>query len=280
MVSNGQINRTLLRVSFYKMKQYLSGKTKAILNEMTYKVIAMFCLVMLNPLEAQDPIRKGVTSINMGLSLPLGSFGSQDFNNYDAGYASIGIVTDFKFSYLLNPKIGVVGIWRGQSNFYNSGAYAQGMANYLGAGSPPGSTTVYVESGSYSLGAIMAGVYSPFSMKDRFSVEPHLLLGIAAPTMPSRTTEAYDDGIKLTTFAREQSTAISFAYNLGASFKMDILKSTCLILNLDFYSTRASWTNVRNIGIGHITNKAEIKYFDYYQRIRSLNLSAGLGFKF
>jgi hypothetical protein len=244
---------------------------------MKNKAITLLCLVLilLKPLNAQDAVRKGVTSINMGFSLPLGNFGSKYFNNYDAGFASAGIVTDFKFSYLLNPKLGVVGIWRGQSNFYNSEAYAQGMANYLGSGA-----TVYVASGGYSIGGIMAGIFSPYQLKDKFSAEPHLLLGIAVPTMSERTTETYSNGKKMTTFVREQSAVISFAYNLGASLKMDIFKSSCLLFDFDFYSTSGYWPTVRNIGIGHVSNSAEINYYDYYLRIRTLNLSAGLGFKF
>lgn len=229
---------------------------------------------------SQDSDRKGFTSINLGLSIPTGNFRSNNFSNSESGYATTGLIFDITFGHKILHNLGVTAIYRSQANGVNTGAYAQDLANYFGAGNPAGTTSVSVKSSVFSLGGIMVGLYGTFPIVDKLSFEPRVLVGFSAATLPAMTTETYKSGTKITTFVREQSASFAFSYIIGTEVKLDISKKICLLLNIDFYAAKAEWENVQEIGIGHITGNTEIYKFDYNQKFSTFNLSAGLGFRF
>jgi hypothetical protein len=51
-------------------------------------------------------------------------------------------------------------------------------------------------------------------------------------------------------------------------------------LNLDYYAARANWYNVQEVSIGHATGTSETNYYDFSHKFSTVNLNAGLGFKF
>lgn len=223
--------------------------------------------------------RKGFTAINIGTSIPTGNFGSKDFYTNTSGYASIGLISDFSFGYEVHPNFGITALLRSQVNGLDAGAYAQDLANYLGAGST-GSTSVTVETSSYSLGGIMAGVYGSFPISEKLSFEPRLLLGFSTPILPSMTTETYGSGTKFRTYIKEQAVSFAFSYIIGSGVKLNLSKKISLLLNADFYAANAEWKNVQEISIGHITGTTEIRNYDFYQNFRTLNFTTGIGFRF
>ena len=229
---------------------------------------------------SQDNDRKGFTSTNLGVSIPTGNFGSNNFSNSESGYATTGLIFDITFGHKILHNFGVTAIYRSQANGVDVDAYAQDLANYFGAGNPAGTTSVSVESSAFSLGGIMAGIYGSFPIADKLSFEPRVLVGFSAATLPAMTTETYESGTKLTTFIREQAASFAFSYIIGTGAKLDISKKICLLLNIDFYAAKAEWENVQEIGIGHISGTTEIYKFDYNQKFSTFNLSTGLGFRF
>ncbi|MBM3418446.1 MAG: hypothetical protein FJY17_05930 [Bacteroidetes bacterium] len=229
---------------------------------------------------SQDDDRKGFTSINLGVSIPTGNYGSTDFNNSEAGYATTGLVIDYTFGHKISKNLGVSAILRSQANGVDVGVYAQGLANYLGASNPSESTSVRVKSSVYSLGGLLAGIYGTFPIANKLSFEPRAMVGFSAATLPSMTTEAFESGTKLTTFIQEQASTVAFSYIIGTGVKLNVSKRICVLLNLDFYAAKAKWENVQVIGIGHITGTTEIRYFDYNHNFGTVNISTGLGFRF
>lgn|GEM_PF-5584310 len=87
-------------------------------------------------------------------------------------------------------------------------------------------------------------------------------------------------GTKLVTWSQDQAETVALSYILGLGGKLDLSKKICLLINADFYAANADWGNVREISFGHITGKTEIDYYYQYQNYRTINLSAGLGFRF
>lgn len=224
---------------------------------------------------SQDDERKGFASINLGISNPTGNFGSDNFNNNEAGYATNGAVFDISFGYKFRPNLGVTAIWRGQANAIDAGTYAQSLANYFGSGS------VSVETSAFALGGMMAGLYSSFPISDKLSFEPRALFGYSTARLPAMTTVAYSSsGTKLITWAQDHAEKITFSYILGVGAKLDLSKKTCLLFNVDFYGAKAEWENVREISIGHITGTTEIRNYDIKQNFSTVNASAGFGFRF
>ena len=229
---------------------------------------------------SQDNDRKGFASINLGFSIPVGNFASNNFNSGEAGYATTGVFSEITFSHKIRPKFGITATSRGQANGVDVGAYAQDLANYFGSGNPSGNTSVSVESSVYSLSGIMAGLYGSFIIANKFSFEPRVLIGFSTATLPAMTITTYESKTKLTTFVSEHATSVAFSYIIGAGARYDLSKKICMMLNADFYSTNAEWDNVQEIGIGHITGDTEINYYDFGQKFRSFNISTGLGFRF
>jgi len=224
---------------------------------------------------SQDDDRKGFASINLGVSIPTGNFGSDNFNNNDAGFATSGAVFDISFGYKFRPNLGVTAVWRGQANGIDVGTYAQSLANYFGSGS------VSVETSAFALGGIMAGLYGSFPIADKLSFEPRALVGFSTARLPAMTTVAYNSsGTKLITWSQDQAETVTFSYIIGVGAKLDVSKKICLLFNVDFYGAKAEWENVREISVGHITGSTEIRKYDYKQNFSTVNISAGFGFRF
>lgn len=229
---------------------------------------------------AQDLERKGFAAFNIGGSLPTGSFASSNFSDDESGYATSGLVIDFALGYKINRKFGLTALYRSLVNGYKNIAYADDLANYFKSGSPSRNPRVFVESEMYSLGGLLAGIYGSAPIQNKIDCQPYFLVGLSAATLPYMTTETYESGTKLTTFIRERAGAIAFSYMLGARANMSLSNQVSLLLNLDFFSAKASWESVQEIGIGHTSNTVEYFKYDYYQKFKTLNISAGLGFKF
>jgi hypothetical protein len=246
------------------------------------KVILLLTIqfIVASSIFSQDQNSKAFVAINIGTSLPTGNFASTDFDEAEAAYANNGVVLDISFNYKFHPKLGVTAVWRGQGNSIDVGNYAQDLANYFGSGYPAGNTSVSVETSAYSLGGIMAGLSGSFPIADQLYFEPKALIGFSAATLPEMTTKSYYNGILLTTFTRDKAETTTFSYIIGAGAKLDVSNSICLLFNLDYYSAKAIWENVRMIGIGHITGDTDIKGYDYEYTFRTLNITGGLGFRF
>jgi len=246
----------------------------------TFYLLALSIVFLSNQAKAQDCARNGFVSLHLGLSIPTGDYGDNNFDNVDAGFATVGSVFDITFGYQMTSKLGVSVLFRGQANGFDANTYANGFASFLRSGSSSGNPTVYHSSSAYSIGGMMAGIYRSIPMNEKLKFEPRILVGFATANLPSSTTEAYDNNTKMITFIQEQSTTVAFSYLLGASTKLDIKEKMLLFINLDFNSTKAGWKDVQFVSVGHITQSAEIRYFNYELGIRTINISTGLAVKF
>lgn len=229
---------------------------------------------------SQDGDRKGFTSFNLGSSIPLGNFASKDFDNNQAGFATTGVVMDFTFGYKISKKLGVTAIYRSQVNGHDMVAYGEGWENYLDYRYPSVSSSVNVESTSFALAGIMVGINGSFLIGNNISFEPRIVIGPSVATLPAMTTEMYESGTKLLTTIRPQAGTFAFSSIIGAGIKLDITKKLCLLGNIDFYTANVLWKDVEEISIGHITGTTEKNYYDYSQKFTTINISAGLGFRF
>jgi hypothetical protein len=227
----------------------------------------------------QEDVRKSFTSINLGVSFPSGNFKSTNFDNIEAGYANIGSIFDITFGYKFHPSLSVATLLRGQVNTFNAGDYAQGMADFLGAGYPAGSTSVSVYSSNYSMGGIMAGIIGSFPVVDKVSFDPRVLIGYSTNRLPSMTQYAYAYDKLLLTTVQEDAETISFSYLIGAGAKVALNHKTCLLFNIDFYSAKAKWNDVQYIYLQNVTRDFNIRYYDIEQVFSTVNISMGVYYK-
>jgi hypothetical protein len=247
------------------------------------KTILLFALksLLLSHLFSQEKNeRKGYSSIILGASIPTGNFKSENFYNNEAGYANGGILFDIAFAYNFHPKLGVKSIMRGQANPLDAGTYAQDLADFLGEDYAAGSTTVSVQSSVYSLGGMLVGLNGSFPIEKNIKFEPYALIGLSTATLPSMMVESFYYQNKMNSIYQEQATTNSFSYIIGASAKLNLSEQICLLLNLDYYASKAEWNNVRVITVGHVSRTTEVRNYRYEQKFSTINLSGGVGFRF
>ena len=247
----------------------------------TILITMLSCFISLNLFSQESGTvkkvenRKAYVAIHLGSSSPTGDFGSDNFDNSEAAFARGGAVFDISFGYKLKPNWGLTAVWRGQANVFDAATYAQSMANYLGAG------YVSVSRTPYTLGGVLGGIYGSYPTKYKFIIEPRLLLGFSTATLPGMTTMAYNDaGTKLVTWVQQDASTLTYSYIIGVGSRVDLSDRLCLFLNLDYYAARANWYNVQEVSIGHATGTSETNYYDFSHKFSTVNLNAGLGFKF
>lgn len=151
----------------------------------SFLLCLFLAFVFYNNVSSQVEARQGFVSINFGLSIPSGNYGSNNFDNPAAGFATTGSAFDITCGHLLTPKFGAIAMLRGLAHLVDVGTYSNGLANYLRSGYPSGSTTVNYWSNTYSSGGMMGGIYGSFPFKSKLTVEPKGLIGFTSATLPA-----------------------------------------------------------------------------------------------
>jgi hypothetical protein len=246
----------------------------------TILLFALNSLLLSNLFSQEKNERKGYSSIILGASIPTGNFNSDNFYNNEAGYANGGVIFDITFAYNFHSKLGIKSILRGQANPLDAGTYAQDLANFLGEGNPMGSTSVSVKSSVYSLNGTLIGLNGSFPIAKTINFEPFALIGFSTATLPSMTVESFYYQNKINSIYQEQATTNSFSYIIGAAAKLNLSEQICLMLNLDYYASKAEWDNVRVITLGHVSRTTEVRNYKYEQKFSTINFSGGVGFRF
>lgn len=229
---------------------------------------------------AQDTARKSNLSMNLGLSFPHGDYWSTNFNNSMAGYATQGIVLDISYEYQFHPTLGFTALLRSMAHGVDGDALARDWSEYLSTSTLGTRAFVDIETGVYSVGGFMAGMYANVPVLEYLKFQPHLLLGLASATLPYQVMEASaSTGPRLTTIRMPAST-LSFAWMIGASAQLELSRKVFGRFCLDAFGTNSSWQNVESLSVGHTSGTVEKRSYDYFMNTRTLNLSAGLGIRF
>lgn len=224
--------------------------------------------------------RKGFASINIGVSAPTGNFGSKDFDNSEATYANVGAMFDLTFGYKISPNFGITAMWRNQINGIDTDKYKQDFENYLDNNTNAFYPRAEIEAGSFKLSGFMAGIYTTFPVSKKLFFDTRVLLGYSLATTPSFSTVVYEYGTKSLTINRDQAETGAFSYIVGAGIKKAVSEKTYLMVNIDFYSTKAEWKNVRETIYSYRTGFYNSGNFEMTQKMSTLNVSVGLGKRF
>ncbi len=229
---------------------------------------------------AQDNSGHKMFTMNMGLSIPTGAYGSKNFDNTLAGYAMPGFLIDLTYQHEFHPNLGFTAMGRSMAHSMNDFLFEYDFANYLKKNSAGSNPIVYIGPTVYSIGGLMAGMYGDFSWNQKIQFEPRMLIGFSVATLPGMITDAYNSTTLVTTTVRETASTFCFSYLIGMGFKMNLGTHSFLHINLDTYGANARWNDVRYISAGYASSTIQNRKFDYFMNFRTLNLSAGFGLKF
>lgn len=210
---------------------------------------------------------KGVVSISLGPSIPIGEFASKDINNSSAGYAKTGALLDISFSYKLGKIFGVSVLLRGQTDNLDNAAFGIDLANQTG-------NNWSVSSKPWSMGGLMFGGYGSFLVSPKVSFDAKAMIGFLRVTSPEINTTLSGSGGS--GWLKQNSVvATSFSYILSGGFKFDIGKKTCLLTNLDYLVSKPEFRNVEVVT--SLGGAPQISTFR--QNIQTINFSMGIGLK-
>jgi hypothetical protein len=224
--------------------------------------------------------RKSFVSVNLGLSIPTGNFGSKSFDNSESAYASTGFLFDVTYGYKISPNFGITAMWRNQANGIDTDKYKQDLEEYLDNHTNAFYPRAEIEAGSFKLNGIMVGLYTMLPVSKKTSFDTRVLLGYSLATTPSFSTVVYEYGTKSLTINRDRAETGAFSYVIGAGLKKTVSEKTYLMVNIDFYSAKAKWKNVKETAYSYRSGYYQTSKYDLSQQLNTVNISIGLGKRF
>jgi len=268
---------------------------------------------------SQSKNNKSTISVSEGISIPVFQFASHDIHKSNAGFAGTGELSKITYTNYLWKKFGITGMIARQSNSINTAVLAENYSHinffkgvYSGSGGISQvpvvtgrhnfynsslfnsnlSDTVFSKWGfkksSWQSFSLLAGVTAEFASKNsKVSYDVKALTGISFVISPLPEGKGTTD-TSLIQLAQKRSSAMGIAYLLGAGIKYRIDKHLYLLADIELSGTnRINFKKVTTYDTGQTTsssgliNQWESKVErTIKQSVSSLNISAGIGFRF
>jgi hypothetical protein len=225
------------------------------------------CLTIASYCEAQEEA-KGYFGVSLGPSIPLNDFASSNSSNEDAAFATNGAIFDVSFAYKLgNGNFGITGLLRGQANLFNTSGMEDALSNLYG------NSNWTVESDGWSQGALMLGGFGSFPISDKATFNMRGMIGYMAPSSPDITITSTSN-LGNIWIKQSRQTIATIGYLLGAGFNFSISDKLYVLTSLDMMNTNAEFNNVEITA-----SDGSRDLFTYTQKIQTLNIGIGIGFK-
>jgi hypothetical protein len=209
-------------------------------------------------------IEKGHISYSIGTSMPLGKFGSTDYFEKGAGYAMPGIAIELN----LTRKIhGGPYSWcissRSLVNYANQMALINDM-NYANPGNG-----YDVQWGTYSMGALMAGVKYDLKPNDKVTLVPRAMVGVVVATLPEMLLRSSWNSSYW--YKESRSSASSFSSLLGLGMDVKIFRHMRLLANIDMQRAFPLF-----VGRETLSSSGYRELQTVAQRMHTMNFTVGL----
>jgi hypothetical protein len=147
----------------------------------------------------------GYFSFAIGPSIPIGSFGSKDINNSNAGFANVGSKMELNAGIRLTPVVNL-----NMKGFYSLNGYDEsGAINKLTL-QQPGSNWKTI-GGSWEIYGLLAGLSYSYPITGKFTADLKALGGVMQTSAPAMTFTS-NSGNSLTA---NKLSSTSFAYQLS-----------------------------------------------------------------
>ena len=191
--------------------------------------------------------KRGHIGISLGMSIPVGKFGSNSLTKNDSGLAKLGAAFDVSFAYRFSENVAAAILLHGQANPVDESTLENASAE-----------NVKIDSDPWKVGAYLVGFHfeAPLSKKGFFTFRG--MGGLATATVPKMKISQGNHFVKT-----GSASGSTFGYLFGIGSKTILNKSICLLVNLDFLG------GIVDIEVGNRT---------YSQPINSINFTAGIGF--
>jgi hypothetical protein len=200
---------------------------------------------------------KSAFSFNIGPSIPIADFASNNASNENAGYAKTGINLNLNYDHMFEKYVGI-----SFDALYGSHKMDHKIIKDWNDGIdlPAANVTHYQYAGLLA-GPVFTGMLSPEA-----TINFKLLGGVGRARSPQAT---YQGEI----FAK-QDWASSFAWRVNTDLRFNLSQNTFFLIDLSYTQMRPDF----NIVIGpHETNPETLQM---EMHVSTINLNAGVGIKF
>lgn len=231
------------------------------------KSIFSVLFVCLNILTAysQD---KGYIAVSLGPSFPSGDFGSKDLDNEAAGLANTGAIFDITYAQKFGKSLGMTILLRGQANSVDPDPLIDEL--YAQVPGVPWSAST----GNWGMGGFMAGLYGSFPMGgEKVTFDTRAMIGYISATSPEITISGFAD-TQYFWVTTESATGEAFGFLIGAGVNFHIGQRLGLLLNFDFLGAKPEFLDV-----GTYTSLGTLTYDTYQQQFSTLNIGAGIAYR-
>jgi hypothetical protein len=230
-------------------------------------------------------------SINLGVAVPVGKFGSKNISDSLSAFAKAGPALNLEVSYQFSRYIGFSMLLNGQQNEVDTKKIADKLneaypTNYFAIGS-----------GDWNIGKIMGGINLslPIDNHKKLSFTARIMAGALKTTVPKSIIyeDYYDPGTGFNTQSlatvNKHPLEWTFACLAGFGFKYDVYKNFFVQSNFDY---SASSPDAPKAGTRRPTVITTLPYDPqiplypagsfptYKQPINSVNFCLGIGLNF
>jgi len=229
------------------------------------EMIISLSLILLAITAFSQETRKGLIGISLGPSIPLSDYADNDGDNEDAGFAMTGLHLNFNFSYKFNENLGVAALWTGNAHPID----VDEMVDLFWSIDP--SLNWEVETEAWSSGSLMGGLLVSFPF-DKVDFDIKALIGYSSSTIPNIDVTA-SDGSESVNIKQNETSALAFAFNLGAGLRYNVSDKIALTVNMDYFSTKPEFEVATTSDFGYSSND------DIEQTMNMMNISFGIGYR-
>jgi hypothetical protein len=215
---------------------------------------------------AQD--KRAFFGVSLGPSFAISDFGSKNPKD-DPGWAETGLTIDLSFTYKFKGSIfGIAAMSRSQNNSIDEQAIADDMSKRYS------DVSFTANSESWESKATLIGFIIELPISKRVNIASKVLFGYVNTLAPELHISGSSRGGSAWT-KQEKSYANSYSFLVGTAFKIDMGSHVCFLTNVDYMGFETKFENVL------ITNSYnEISILDFEQKIRTINITAGLAINF
>ena len=216
-------------------------------------------------------------SINIGPSFPVGDFKKSTGQLDGSGYAKTGFCTNITYDQKLYKCFGIIALLGGQVNSYSKDYQDKQSIN---------ATNWYSSE-------FLIGPRYCFELGEYSVIVPHILFGLSNQSSPQITTIQTNG---LSEIYSKNENAFGFGYLAGITLKCNVYKHLLLLLNADYYATKATFSvnsdlsQLRYGQLGVYYGKTDLVTTNVsnsfivnqkiVQNISTFNTTIGIGFAF
>lgn len=201
---------------------------------------------------------KSVLAFHAGPSFPVGDFGSNDFDNEQAGFAKTGFTIDLNYGYQFHPNAGIAA-----SVFYNKYNMHNVVMDIVLEGRLNEEVTLDIMD-NWQFYGITAGPMLTFGLAKNIWTDLRLMGGVVNTKSPKISYEGE--------LLEKAHWSIAPALQGGLDLRFGTGKNMFIFTNLDYLYMKPEFT------------ASSSEWFDegekFKQKISVLNLTGGIGIKF